>query len=146
MNNENTVWSETEAKLIKSAGIISLHFTMGLHFSSHCQLQREGRRRRSKGRGKEERGERGDRRAYEEAVVGKDENEEEKIALLMSDLRGCGENCPCRAGSRGQHLPLPEITAPSLAFTPGPLDFRDAISPVNFISHGSWKLHFLRKG
>lgn len=47
------VWPETKAKLIKSAGIIGLHFTTGLRFSSHCQLQGERRSKgRSKGRGK----------------------------------------------------------------------------------------------
>lgn len=50
INNENMVWPETEAKLIKYAGIIGLHFITGLHFSSHCQLKGEGRSRgRSKG-------------------------------------------------------------------------------------------------
>lgn len=55
INSEDVVWSETEAKLITSAGT-GLHFPTGLRFSSHCQWQGEGEatgggKRRKKGRG-----------------------------------------------------------------------------------------------
>ena len=124
-------------------------FLQSLSIAEEKEKQREEQGRRKE---KEEREERGGCRGYEETVVGKDKNEEEKVAPIMPfywDLKGCSEHSPCRTVSRAHHLLLSEIASPSPAFTPhpsGPLDFRDAVNPVRFISHGIWKVHIQRQG